>query len=162
MADPQPLANLRDIHLPEPIGWWPLATGWYVLIALVLLLLACVGYYLYRRFRNNRAKKQALEILSFYQQQYEHEGNTPFFSAKISELLRRVALVYYPRSEVASLQGDAWIDFLNTTGKQLNFQDIRDYLLLLPYQHSNVDVDIKPLFTQANAWIRQRGVPCLN
>ena len=28
---------LRDLHLPDAIGWWPLAPGWWVLIALSLL-----------------------------------------------------------------------------------------------------------------------------
>ena len=33
---------IRDLHLPEAIGWWPLAPGWWVLIVLLgigLLLL---------------------------------------------------------------------------------------------------------------------------
>ena len=28
---------LRDLHLPEGIGWWPLAPGWWVVIALVMI-----------------------------------------------------------------------------------------------------------------------------
>ena len=32
-----PLAQLRDIHLPEPILWWPLAPGWWVLIVLYFI-----------------------------------------------------------------------------------------------------------------------------
>ena len=27
-----PLAELRDIHLPPEIGWWPPAYGWWILI----------------------------------------------------------------------------------------------------------------------------------
>ena len=32
--DPEQIP-LRDLHLPEAIGWWPLAPGWWVVIALV-------------------------------------------------------------------------------------------------------------------------------
>ena len=31
--DPE-LLPLRDLHLPEMVGWWPLAPGWWFLIAL--------------------------------------------------------------------------------------------------------------------------------
>ena len=27
---------LRDLHLPEAIGWWPLAPGWWVLLAMLV------------------------------------------------------------------------------------------------------------------------------
>ena len=31
---------LRDLHLPEPVGWWPPAPGWWILLLLVTTLLA--------------------------------------------------------------------------------------------------------------------------
>ena len=31
---------LRDLHLPAEVGWWPLAPGWWVLIAIVAALAA--------------------------------------------------------------------------------------------------------------------------
>ena len=43
---------LRDIHLPEVISWWPLAIGWWILIALPIILLLC--YLLYRYIRRDR------------------------------------------------------------------------------------------------------------
>ena len=37
--DPEQIP-LRDLHLPEAIGWWPLAPGWWILIAIALVGLA--------------------------------------------------------------------------------------------------------------------------
>ena len=31
------LAQLRDVHEPTIISWWPLAYGWWVLIVLTLI-----------------------------------------------------------------------------------------------------------------------------
>ena len=40
MADP--LAQLRDIHLPGPVESWPPAIGWWILLAIILLLVLAV------------------------------------------------------------------------------------------------------------------------
>ena len=46
---------LRDIHLPEPVSWWPMAPGWWWVIGLLLLASAVVtGIILYRRYRRSR------------------------------------------------------------------------------------------------------------
>jgi hypothetical protein len=156
------LAQLRDIHLPEAIGWWPLAPGWYLLGLFLLTLGVLGGLVTYRRYAHGRAKREAQHLLKCYQQQYQQQANSQLFSAKISELLKRVALVYYPREQVASLQGEAWITFLNNTAKGVDFYCVREALLELPYQPSK-KYDLQSLFKLAQAWIkRQRGQPCLN
>lgn len=161
MANTDSLAQLKDIHLPSPIGWWPLAPGWYVLIILVLFLAIIVAYYIYKRHRNAQAKNQALLLLNNYQKQYEHEPNGAQASACISELLRRVALVYYPREQVASLHGEEWLKFLNKTGKGIDFNLVKELLLDAPFKTTET-MSLKPLFDTAQLWIKQRGVPCSN
>ena len=52
--DPEQIP-LRDLHLPEAIGWWPLAPGWWVVVALV----AGGLYYLFRLYLRTRARGAA-------------------------------------------------------------------------------------------------------
>ena len=40
--DPEQIP-LRDLHLPEAIGWWPLAPGWWLVIAIALV---GIGYFI--------------------------------------------------------------------------------------------------------------------
>ncbi len=155
------LAQLRDIHLPAPIGWWPLAPGWYLLLILVLLLGGFAAIFLGRWYLNGRARRQALALLSVFQQQYQKESNREISAARISELLKRVALTYFPREKVASLQGEDWIVFLNETSKNLNFNEVYKELLELPYQ-AQAEGDLDKLFHFARIWISQRRGPCLN
>lgn len=162
MADLQTLEQLRDIHLPNPVGWWPLAGGWYFLVLALLLLVIGLTYYGCSRYRHGRAKRQALRHLAEYERQYLQDGDAGRISAQLSELLKRVALVYFPRMNVAGLKGEAWIDFLNATSKNSDFRAHRECLLELPYKNNAGQVNLTPLFISAKAWIKQRGAPCLN
>lgn len=163
MADNlQILEKLRDIHLPQPISWWPLAWGWYVLILIGLISLLSLAAYILRRYRQGLAKREALRLLADYERQYQLEQNDSCMSAKISELLRRVALVYYPRHQVAGLKGEAWIEFLSSTSKNISFEPLKIALIELPYQKKGHNMNLHNLFLNARLWIKQRGKPCLN
>lgn len=161
MAKTDPLAQLKDIQLPTPINWWPLAPGWYVLILLVLLLILYFIRIAYRKHRHALAKNQALNLLQTYKEQYDKVHNVSVTSAQISELLRRVALVYYPREQVASLYGEAWLTFLQQNSKGIDFTSVKSMLLDAPFK-SSATMNLKPLFDTAQLWIKQRRVPCSN
>lgn len=161
MAKVDALAQLKDIHLPLPIGWWPLAPGWYGVMILVLIVSAGIVTLVRRRRRTRQPKKQALALLQVYTAQYTQDYNAQLASARISELLKRVALVYYPRQQVASIHGQAWIQFLNQTGSKVDFEPVKDLLLDVPFK-PNEQTDLQPLIKQAQLWIKQRKVPCLN
>lgn len=159
---PEPaLAQLRDIHLPEPIGWWPLAPGWYLLGFVLLALMGIMAYALRRHRLNGRAKRQALKLLATYHRDYLERSEAQLNAARVSELLKRVALVYFPREKVAGLQGDVWITFLNETSKGIDFKKVQHALLVAPYQ-PNLKGDLSLLFTMTRLWIKQRRKPCLN
>lgn len=160
--NPQDLAQLHDIQMPAPIGWWPLAPGWYLLAALMVILILGLYYLLHRVYANGRAKREALRELALYQQEYQQHANSQLISANISALLKRVALVYYyPRTQVAGLHGDAWISFLNNKVKHVNFNPVRTELLELPYQPPHKR-NLQPLFKLTRQWIKRQGKPCSN
>ena len=161
MPNSSALAQLKDIHLPEPISWWPLAPGWYLLIVVGLSGLGLVLFLLYRWHARGRAKRQALKLLQIYQDQYKRHENSQETSAKINELLRRVALVYFPRVNVAGLHGEAWLDFLNGSAKDINFKAVREALLEFPYHPPGAKHNLMPFFNRSRAWIKQRRNPCL-
>ena len=157
----QELAQLRDIHLPEAIGWWPPAYGWCLLVVLLIVGLVIVGVFLRRCYLNGRVLRQALRLLADYRQEYEENSNSELSASRVSELLKRVALVRFPRAEVASLQGESWILFLNNTSRGLDFNSVRKELLEIPYQPPK-ECELHVLFDMARKWIRQRRAPCLN
>ena len=116
-----PLEQLRDIHLPEQIDQFPYAPGWWILLALILI---AIGYYLFRVYRYRRAirllKPAKFEISQL--RSLKSDELSAHSIAKLSALLKRVCLLYFPRKTVASLSGKSWLDFLNQQAakRQLN------------------------------------------
>ena len=110
--DPEQIP-LRDLHLPEAIGWWPLAPGWWILIGLAL---AGIVYLLRRawlHWRANRPRRIALRELKKVQLEFQRGVDAGSLSRKLSQLLRRAMLAYAPRDEVAGLTGQDWLEWLD-------------------------------------------------
>lgn len=148
------LAQLRDIHMPLPISSWPLAPGYYLLAVMLIVIFAGLIYFGLRCLSYGRACRHALNDLSICEEQHKQSPNSQKTCAMVSELLKRTALAYYPRPQVAGLQGEAWLTFLNDKLlKNDNFSLVRDALLEYPYQHSR-ECDLTILFKLARSWIK--------
>lgn len=104
---------LRDLHLPQLIGTWPLAPGWWILIGLLLVLLAYLLRESYRKWRHNASRRHALRELKRVRSAYERGVDTVTLGKELSELLRRAMLAYAPRSQVAGLTGRNWLEWLD-------------------------------------------------
>ena len=159
-----PLENLRDIHMPLKTWGWP-APGWMMLMVISFILVMWASLSLWRRFKHQRARRKALQLLRHYEKQTEN-----FPAAHISELLRQVSLAYFPRQSVAGLCGEAWIDFLTLHSKNpANRQWFQKCLLELPYDQSRFVqpeqdrfkgeslTDRKLFFAAAASFIKQAG-----
>ena len=146
--DPEQIP-LRDIHLPEAVGWWPLAPGWWFLIALAVAGLCYLLYLQFLKWRGNRARRVALAELTRIQASYRGGAETLPVAIALSELLRRGMLAYAPRAEVAGLAGESWLGWLDrgledqpfTKGPGRSLED-------LPYRHPDSvrDSDVGALF----------------
>ena len=104
---------LRDLHLPEAIGWWPLAPGWWFLIVVASCVVLYYGYRAFRRWRRNSLRRVALRELRRIRGEYQAGVDEITLAKELSELLRRTMLAYAPRQEVAGLTGDHWLRWLD-------------------------------------------------
>lgn len=141
------LSQLRDIHTPDTVSWWPIADGWLLLFKLIVVLIL-LGCFLYRRKQAQSWRKVALAELESIRQQPDSLQQVQAISA----LLRRVAVTCYPRYKVASLTGEAWLRFLDSGLKEARFQKQATILVSAPYTRG--DVDVQPLFELSEVWIK--------
>lgn len=153
MADSQQaqlLEQLRDIHLPESVSWWPLAPGWWIIIGLLLALAVLFIVRAILQKRHRRFARYALLELGAIQ-----EDEPQDWLMKTHLIMRRASLCYFPKSKVASLDHQQWRQLLESTGRGIwskkSLQLLQDGLYRPP---EVIDSSDKQLFlTEAALWL---------
>jgi len=173
-----PLAGLRDIHLPAAVSWWPPALGWWLLAATILMLIVALLFYW--RWRNNKAGKTIvfsthdsinaalLELTRLEHQCAEKHEHTRRMVAEASQLLRRCAMQLsshnglensdHKPDAVAGLTGSAWLDWLDARWSRSDFNQSAGRLLLeAPYRNTSPShTEIDELLSIMRAWLEQQ------
>lgn len=140
---------LRDIHLPAPIGWWPPAPGWWLLLFGIPALLL-LSVWLWRFLRRQTPKKLALRE---WEAIVRSDAAAVEKTRQLAILLRRVCLSVYPREEVAGLTGEAWLAFLDAPLKHKGFSEGVGRLLLdTPYRR-DAQLDVEALAALCREWL---------
>ncbi len=149
---PDPLANLRDIHLPTDVSAMP-AFGWWLLAALILTLAISAACIYWKRHQAKRYRRQAQQLLK----QIVATQKPPRQQLQqITELLKRIALHAYSDQSVAALSGSAWTDFLHQTAPDLSPpENVKELLGQGIYDTRDIDqTDVDQLVTFSEQWIR--------
>jgi hypothetical protein len=127
---------LRDLHLPDPVSWWPLAPGWWLLLALLLFGLVVFLNRWRAAYRQHAARRIALRRLQVVTEDYVRHGNAVAMAQQLSALLRRTMLAYAPRKEVAGLTGEQWLTWLDRDLERSHFVE-GDGRLLVEWPYRN-------------------------
>jgi len=159
LVDPSgdPLAELRDIHLPAPIETWPPAIGWWLLAVISVIAFIAIIYALWRYWHANQYRREAIAQLRQLREQ--HAGASSDYLYHYTTLLKRVALTHYPRAKVAALTGEAWVAFLDETCGSREFSMGAGQVLVQgQYQaaeHLDGEIDIDALHKLGEHWIKR-------
>jgi hypothetical protein len=106
-SDPGDLANMAGLALPASVSFWPPAAGaWIVGVAAAVMLAVATGRVIQRYRADAYLRRATTEI----------DDRIPI--ARLSEVLKRAAMVAYGRDPVASLTGAGWAEFLARTGRK--------------------------------------------
>jgi hypothetical protein len=144
--DPASLANLRDIVTPPPVPWWPPAPGWWFLLTVLGLIAVLAAVRGWRRWRANAYRRAALRAIGHAET-----------AASIAEILKRAALVAFPRTQVASLVGSAWVKWLAETGGRPVPAAVRQALTVGVFAERE-SAGVSELAAFAAEWIRSHKI----
>jgi Domain of unknown function (DUF4381) len=161
MQAPQQQLDLKDIHLPETVSWWPPAVGyWIVLSCTVICIMTYLSIKAYRK--RHAIKRSALHEFNLIKKSYASNSNKKQLVTSLSELLRRAAISTYPLSDCAGLTGKQWLSWLDKqlSKSTLNFSDGPGYLLTdFIYSSSQQANDIDDLMSLTLQWLKQLPPP---
>lgn len=155
--------ELRDIHLPDPISWWPPAPGWWLLAALLILIAIAVTITI-KIYQSRQLKRDIAAELDQIKQNFERTHNKSQLARALSILLRRVSITYNPTDNIAGLTGDSWLTWLDDTHKTATAKqpgnnkfksETGRVLLSAPYLPDNakLDFDASALLRLCESWL---------
>ncbi len=156
-----PLDQLHDLILPVPISWWPPAPGWWILATLLLMMLIFALRKGWQWYQRGVPKRAALKQLKQHWQAYQRDQNALQLLRDLDILLKRMALSYFPREQIAPLHGSAWLEFLDKSGQTQGFtRGVGRWLGDGLYQAEmplHQPAQLQALLNLCRDWIRQQG-----
>jgi len=153
--------NLRDIHLPDAISWWPLAPGWWILLATIVSIILFI-FIARRIYKSKQLKRDIHSELQEIKSTFQQTQNKSQLAKSLSVLLRRASISYYPgaKNNGAGLTGQQWLTWLDNTTQRSQetrqFQsDVGNVLINAPYlpDTADLDFDAQALIEISESWL---------
>lgn len=146
-----PLADLKDIHLPGAISWWPLAPGWWLLILTIVLLIIATSYCYYLW------KKRAYRRMALHELEALFANNTTVsdlhYLETVATLIRRTAIAGSTNNQLAHWQGSQWQEYL-----QQQMPEDQARLIAVSRYQAQHDINRELLTDAARNWIKRHKV----
>ncbi len=144
--------ELKDIHLPDAVAWWPPAPGWW-LLAIVALVLAALAWRRYARRDHKPLRALSLAELARIRSAVAAGEDRHAAINQLAGLLRRILISYRGRDGFADSTGAAWaaqIRELSAAG----FSDADLELLGRARYRRAVEADVAALLDAGERWVR--------
>lgn len=151
------LEQLHDIEGLDSISSWPLAMGWWVLIAIGMFMISAASWFVIRRLMFKRSwKNDAFQKLASLEKNLVDATARETVIA-LSEYLRRIVLQRFSRNECAGLVGKTWLQWLTEHDpKKFDWTKRGMLLIEVPYApikgHLHVD-EVKDLIQATREWV---------
>jgi len=154
------LRSLKEIAIPQPISWMPQTWGWAVLAVILVGAILLGALLLYRRWRKNAYRREALRLLAQIAVDFRNAQTREATVARLGELLKRTALAAWPREMTAAMSGAEWVNFIRSHQSSQFGRALDDYLNDGEYRSTaalNADT-ANELISDTRRWIERHHV----
>ena len=119
-----PLDQLADIAMPETVSMWPLAWGYWLVIALAIAIFTWIIIWAAKAINHNKVKKQAIKRIE------NLDLNDPYFCHQVQVVLKQTCLHYFPmlnpNVHTSAMHSANWQQNLLSTYRGKNQQDLEE------------------------------------
>ncbi len=160
--------QLADIHLPQPVSYWPPAPGWWISLVIIFCLIGLLWWWTNQRKKNplvierkrlKQVKTEAQRELIKIEQNFIQHKNAHHCIEQLSVFLRRYAVSIYAREQAASVTDKQWLEMLSSLSGNPKFSDTFKTLLTeAPYQSADKEINeqlLGQLFTATKQLLKQ-------
>ncbi len=150
--------ELGEILEAEPIPFTFDTLGWKIVFVFLLLIIAYVFYKLYLKYKSNQYRRDAVAEMEILKANQEISESS--FITQSVVILKRIALLTYKREDVASLQGENWLRFLDGKVSNINFTKYTKEIENAVYQDisdPSSDFNKDEFFTMSIKWIKNHA-----
>ncbi len=141
--------------MPEPVGFWPLAPGWWLLVAIFGLLVLWLALGLFQRRRLGSVSGSCAQQLRLAYRRWQRSGDANAYLNDVPGILRRVAVRLEGREQVARLSGQAWANWLNVASSATLAEPTREWLAQRLYQPAGAEIDVTGVHRDLLRWARR-------
>ena len=144
--------SLRDIQPPPAPPWWQIAPIWWLLLVVTVLaiLLAMIWH---KRRQEHRLIKLAHHELENIIGQYDNNLEKRALLMALAGWLKRVAIVAYPQQRLESLNGNAWLAFLDQCLGGDRFRHGPGQIFGGDIYREQIDYDVIPVIETCQCWM---------
>lgn len=128
------LDQLPPLMLPDTIGWWPLALGWWLVIAVTITVVSLLTYAAYRHHRQGRLRRATQKLAKQYWSDYETHLDADAYLVQMVQLIRRFCLHQYNDALLIRSSGKQWLQQLDNLLDTPLLNNTNGELLLTIYQ----------------------------
>lgn len=122
------LSQLKPIELPNEVGFWPLAWGWWALILLVIAIIMAFAVFSYLRLKRTKAYREQIKQLHVLSDQWQSNKDDQILAQQLNLLLRE-ATVRTPNKKLVSGQIEKWRGFLAQQDNWFTEEAAIDFLM---------------------------------
>ena len=140
------ISDLNDIHLPEQVSWWPMAIGWWFIVAISVLVIIATIYYCRYWLNTGRFKKTALQELEAIIDTAEDDHD---YLRLCSSIIRRLSITLDKDNRAVNAHGRQWQQLLSTY-----MPESQATLLAVSRYQKKIALDRTQLAQACRQWIK--------
>ncbi|MFT6406921.1 MAG: hypothetical protein ACJAQ6_000331 [Arenicella sp.] len=142
--------QLRPPQTPEAISWWPVAPGWWIVTALLIVLISYAVIKLRQHRTKNSYRKIAMMLLDWHYSEWQLQQNDGEYLQAANSVIKRACSHIDKNSR--KLSGHDWVNYLNALCDNKLSQTTQSALGDSLYQRQP-EANIDDVHQQLRAWL---------